>query len=142
MKSHTVMVNKEKEESIDNICRVCFKPGIIEKVELVTNGTHMQAVHEDGETHSWLKYDSLGSIGLRQERIPKYMKCPKCGDKGMIQGWKPDSQHPEIMGYLIKHEAIAGKWGKRKDPRYRRCYIVDKKMRDKVLKQLGRYIEK
>lgn len=125
--------------SDDNICRVCFKPGIIRVPEKQEKATVITADHEDGTTHTWLKYDSLTLLSKRSKS--KLIVCPKCGKRGTATEFRPDSKNPLRTGYIVKHGFLEGTWGKEKKTRkQKRCWIYDKKNKDIIAEKFGRYI--
>lgn len=55
---------------------------------------------------------------------PRIIKCPRCGKKGRINSYHPDStNNPQVVRYFVVHEKLEGTWGKSKLSKRRRCYV-------------------
>lgn len=103
-------------------CRVCGIRATVKTIEKLPDGFAMEATHRDGTLHTWVKYYSLDSLGRRKTGMPKIIICPKCGQKGKVNSFRPDQTRPDLVS-VIRHEKSGGTWGKNKIPKYRRCYI-------------------
>ena len=121
-------------------CRVCSTNANVKAVEKLPDGFAMEATHADGTLHRWVKYYSLDSIGRRKTGKPKIIICPKCGQKGKVNSFRPDQTRPDLVKYLIRHEKLGGTWGRNNIPKYRRCYISNEEDRKALLMKLKRYI--
>jgi hypothetical protein len=130
-----------KMAATDGICGVCFKTGRVRAIERQQNGVVMQAIHGDGTTHNWLKYDSL-LLNCRKARTkPDTLTCPKCGKVGKVNQYRPDNKYPLKTVYVIRHEKLSGKWGREsKVDKVRRCYITDQADKEIIDGKLGRSI--
>jgi hypothetical protein len=125
-----------------NKCRVCDleAESIVHVEKLPNNGIAINAIHTDGQIHSWSEY-STSSIGSSARNSSKIIICPKCGKKGRVNSFRPYKQKQEYVRYYIRHKQIKGFWGRdKKMQRYERCYINDPVQRTILLKKLGRYI--
>lgn len=126
------------------ICLLCKVPSEIKPIELLPeHGTVIQALHPDGTTHKWTRFNSIAEIG--RHRIapdPKIVVCPKCGDKGRVNNFRRyTGKSASTINYVIVHEPIGGTWGKSKIQKRNRCYINDPEQRKTLLRSLGRLIE-
>jgi hypothetical protein len=75
--------------SLGSTCRVCGVKGKVKAIEKLPDGFAMEATHDDGTLHKWVKYYSLDSIGRRKTGKPNIIVCPKCGKKGRVNNFRP-----------------------------------------------------
>jgi hypothetical protein len=111
---------------------------------LVDQSFFISCKHDDGAICEFEEYSSVTTFLNRNERIerdPKLMNCPLCGQKGLIENYRPkkDKQFHKWK-YFIVHEQIEGYWGKdHKIKKRRRCYMKTQDQTNEILKILGRY---
>jgi hypothetical protein len=55
------MMMKEQEQT--TTCSICNAPCILIPIERVGKGIRIKAIHEDGSTHTWLRYSRLEDVG-------------------------------------------------------------------------------
>jgi hypothetical protein len=125
-------------------CPICNENGIIRIIEILpSDGLYMQTRHPNNIIHEWAQYETIGIHKPKPK--PDKVKCPKCNKDGIVYGYRHNLKKPFKITYLVIHEKIANEvWGKGTQlerPKRRKCTIYDKKQRDELLKQLGRYIE-
>jgi len=127
--------------SVGSTCRVCGDKAKIKATEKLPDGFAMEATHNDGTLHTWVKYYSLDSVGRRKTGKPNMIVCPKCGKKGRVNGFRPYQGRPDLIKYVVRHEKIGGHWGKgKKISKVRQCYLFSEQQRKEVLMKLRRYI--
>jgi hypothetical protein len=133
------------QKNVCNSCLKCGRPGIEKYGEtLPDKGTLIKVMHDDGAICEFEEYSSVTTFLNRNERIerdPKLMNCPLCGQKGLIENYRPkkDKQFHKWK-YFIVHEQIEGYWGKdHKIKKRRRCYMKTQDQTNQILKILGRY---
>jgi hypothetical protein len=105
--------------------------------------TLIKVMHDDGSVCDFEEYPSIDSFLNRKkkERNPKMMKCPLCGQEGIIGNYRPKKDKRfHKWKYYIVHEQMDGYWGKtQKIKKRRRCYIKTQDQTNQILKILGRY---
>lgn len=144
-------LTKQKQQKDETkVCPKCKNPGERHAIEILPdNGTLWMIIHDDGTTCRWAHYKRMQDMlkPKRHDPNPKPIICPKCGDKGRVNSSIPnDEKIPEAerrmyVRYSITHEKIGGEWGKKdKVAKTRKCQTFTQDERDKILKQLNRYI--
>jgi RecJ-like exonuclease len=104
---------------VGNTCRVCGVKGKVKATEKLPDGFAMEATHDDGTLHKWVKYYSLDSIGRRKTGRPNIIVCPKCGKKGRVNSFRPYQDRPDLINMWLDTKKLEdiGAQGK-KSPKY------------------------
>lgn len=116
-------------------CPRCKKPGERNAIEkLPDGGILFMVIHDNGEICRWSEYPNIASMIQKPRKInPVIVVCPRCNKEGRVGWWYPSStlgKQRMRVDYYVFH----------KDQKPSRHQSFTQEERDKILKQLDRYI--